>query len=651
MAVRIFHGTKARSPTSISHFDSTERKWIHSLALVGLAWLPDGRLGISTWDRDGAVYALGGWQNAAESVVVERIAEGLHEPLGLAVVDDELYVMQKQEITRLIDHDDDGWIDEYRTLANDWRATSNFHEFGFGLVSQDEYLYGGLSVCVMNGGKSCRDQTSDRGKIFRVLSPNRGTGILGEWIQNSERLGSFAERRAIRDRQPRGLVACKQADSNFEGRILRLARSRRPAGLWSGRTSDALASPERNRKLSDTAAFSDPWPLRRACLVWRCPSMAESNALSSKKSTATSKERPSTLRPGYERRSIVCSRRPAVVSSSDKSEVTATGANMERIGMDSSSLASQTKLPSSRSKSPRQRKASTSISVDPWLRIAEVSPDHFTIVQWFYIPSDVYGGPKYDITRALGFRSSSFQGTARGSRSRSNGLKAERIVYLKMDRRLRSEAGESLWVNEAWYTLTKRPSRIANRASSSPVLSENSLTPAEQAKGWRLLFDGKTFDGWKIYGAEDDTIEGWTIEDQAFKFIRDVSFAGLIWNHVSPFRTAAIDLMTKDRFENFELSIDWKISEGGNSGIFYFVPNEEASLPWTYGVEMQVLDDLRHSDGQLDRRRAGDLYDIKASTRSACETSRRMESCPHTSRERSHRAFPQRRPAARDRAW
>ncbi|MEE8165966.1 MAG: DUF1080 domain-containing protein, partial [Myxococcota bacterium] len=147
----------------------------------------------------------------------------------------------------------------------------------------------------------------------------------------------------------------------------------------------------------------------------------------------------------------------------------------------------------------------------------------------------------------------------------------------------------------------------------------NTLSAAERAAGWRLLFDGESFEGWKIYGAEDDAIEAWVIEGGAFKFTRDVSALGLIWNHINPFSTAAIDLMTRERFSDFELSIDWKISSGGNSGIFYLVPDEEASLAWTYGLEMQVLDDDRHSDGKIEMHRAGDLYDLKASTRRAAK--------------------------------
>jgi len=143
----------------------------------GLAWLPDGRLGVSTWDPDGAVFALAGWDGDPERIRIARIAEGLHEPLGLAVLDGAIYVMQKQEITRLLDHDGDDWIDEYRVVANDWSATSNFHEFGFGLVEHAGALHAALSACVLAGGKSCREQTPDRGSVIRVPIDPRSSSV------------------------------------------------------------------------------------------------------------------------------------------------------------------------------------------------------------------------------------------------------------------------------------------------------------------------------------------------------------------------------------------------------------------------------------------------------------------------------------------
>ena len=81
-------------------------------------FLPDGGLVVSTWDSIGSVYLLRGVENNnAEEVIVKQIASGLHEPLGLKIVDGKIFVLQKQELTELIDHNGDEIIDEYRNIC------------------------------------------------------------------------------------------------------------------------------------------------------------------------------------------------------------------------------------------------------------------------------------------------------------------------------------------------------------------------------------------------------------------------------------------------------------------------------------------------------------------------------------------------------
>jgi cytochrome c551/c552 len=583
----------------------------------GLAWLPDGRLGVSTWDRDGAVYAIEGWQDGRESVVVERIAEGLHEPLGLAVVDDEIYVMQKQEVTQLIDSNGDGWTDEYRTLSADWRVTSNFHEFGFGLVDQGEYLYGALSVCILNGGKSCREQTPDRGKVFRVSTTTGILEFLASGLRTPNGLGFSADGDLfVTDNQGDWLPASKlirispgafygwraPADEQDLGPSV-------PPTLWLPQ-NEVGNSPTQPLFLTHGpyqghVLFGDVFNggIKRAYLE-EVDGQLQGAAF----------HFTAGLRAPVNR--LLEAPGGGIVVGQVGSDGNWGEFGKDRHGIEFLRFSDETAFEPLRVTATVDGfdiHFSRAISAD-----LAVGPEHFSATQWFYIPSEVYGGPKYDLTSVT-------VSDVRLSRDRTvaslsiDGLEEGNVVYLEMDRRLRSEAGEPLWINEAWYTLTARPEpTVATEApeSSSPL---NTLTPAEEAEGWRLLFDGESFDGWKIYGGADDTIEGWTIEEGALKFTRDVSFAGLIWNHVNPLRRAALDLMTEDRFGDFELSIEWKISEGGNSGIFYLVPDEEAALSWTYGLEMQVLDDQRHSDGQLDRRRAGDLYDLKASVQRAAK--------------------------------
>lgn len=117
----------------------------------------------------------------------------------------------------------------------------------------------------------------------------------------------------------------------------------------------------------------------------------------------------------------------------------------------------------------------------------------------------------------------------------------------------------------------------------------NTLTQAERAAGWRLLFDGRTTDGWRGYHS-DSMPSGWTVVDSALTRVGEGS-----------------DIITKDQFGDFELSLEWMLGPGGNSGIMYRV-TEEYDYSYKSGPEMQVLDDAGHPDGQSRLTAAGSDY-------------------------------------------
>ena len=121
--------------------------------------------------------------------------------------------------------------------------------------------------------------------------------------------------------------------------------------------------------------------------------------------------------------------------------------------------------------------------------------------------------------------------------------------------------------------------------------SLNTLTPAERAEGWRLLFDGKTTTGWR--GWKMDTLpSGWRAVDGALTRVRK-----------------AADIITTDMFKDFELKLEWKIAKNGNSGIFYRASEDDDAIYWS-GPEMQVLDDAGHPDGQSRLTAAGSDYGL-----------------------------------------
>jgi hypothetical protein len=128
------------------------------------------------------------------------------------------------------------------------------------------------------------------------------------------------------------------------------------------------------------------------------------------------------------------------------------------------------------------------------------------------------------------------------------------------------------------------------------LASINGVSPAEKKAGWKPLFDGKTTAGWRGFKKQDFPKEIWKVADGCLKHI-----AG---NHSG----AGGDIITVAQFNDFEFSFEWKISEGGNSGVKYFV-TEERDGPIAH--EYQVLDDEKHPDGKIGlHRQTAAFYDV-----------------------------------------
>jgi len=135
-------------------------------------------------------------------------------------------------------------------------------------------------------------------------------------------------------------------------------------------------------------------------------------------------------------------------------------------------------------------------------------------------------------------------------------------------------------------------------------VAHNTLTDQEISEGWILLFDGETTEGWRGYNQPEFPAEGWVVEDGTMRCIgTGMGEAG----------GKGGDIIYDQKFHNFRLSLEWKISEGGNSGIFYLGQEIEGEPVWKSAPEMQILDNERHPDAMLGvdgNRKAGALYDL-----------------------------------------
>ena len=119
--------------------------------------------------------------------------------------------------------------------------------------------------------------------------------------------------------------------------------------------------------------------------------------------------------------------------------------------------------------------------------------------------------------------------------------------------------------------------------SSCASQEQNTLTPEEIADGWVLLFDGKTLDGWKDYNGTTLT-QPWHVVDGCIQAKGDGS-------------DASGYIVTDKEYENFELSWDWKLSKGGNSGMLYHVVERpQYAVPYVTGPEYQLIDEPNFPD-------------------------------------------------------
>lgn len=118
------------------------------------------------------------------------------------------------------------------------------------------------------------------------------------------------------------------------------------------------------------------------------------------------------------------------------------------------------------------------------------------------------------------------------------------------------------------------------------------------------MFDGKSTSGWHTYGKQQAGA-AWKVDNGA-----------LYLDAKNKTKETGGDLVTNEEFSNFHLKLEWKISKNGNSGIIFFVNEDLSKYPASYntGPEMQVLDNDGHADGKINKHRAGDLYDLIASS-------------------------------------
>ncbi|MYC98182.1 MAG: DUF1080 domain-containing protein [Gammaproteobacteria bacterium] len=154
----------------------------------------------------------------------------------------------------------------------------------------------------------------------------------------------------------------------------------------------------------------------------------------------------------------------------------------------------------------------------------------------------------------------------------------------------------------------QQTSRDSDMDAAAPghAAAPNTLTEAERAAGWRLLFDGETTEGWRGYNRESFPDTGWAVID-------GMLVVGA--TAVDPDIPVGGDIVTTESFSDFDLKFEFMLSEVANSGVLYRVIEEEGAEIWFNAPEYQVLDDTAYIEmGTMDMRThlTGDNYDLHA---------------------------------------
>jgi cytochrome c len=425
----------------------------------GMDFMPDGRMVVSTWDSLGSVFLLEGVTGKdTKAIKVKRIAYGLAEPLGLKVVDGEIYVLQKQELTRLVDTNKDDLIDEYQTVCNGWKVSANFHEFAFGLLYKDGYFYGTLATAINPGGASTKPQIPDRGKVVKISRKDGSFEFIASGLRTPNGIGYGVDNEIF--------IADNQGDWLPASKIIHLQ-----PGAWYGSRSVDFEGTEGKTE-------TQPVVWLQQDEVGNSPSQPAKLDVGPYKNQMIHGE---VTNGGIKRvfaEKVNGAYQGAVFHFTQGLEA---GVNRLTWGPDGALYVGGVGSTGNWSHSGKLhyglqkltfngktafemlavRAKSNGVEIEMTEPLKEgvgTQAADYNVMQWWYKPTADYGGPKLD-EEHLKIQSVTVSADRKKVFLQLAGMKPKHIVYLRLNRNtITSATGQNLWVTEAWYTMNSIPS-------------------------------------------------------------------------------------------------------------------------------------------------------------------------------------------------
>ncbi|MEU7904877.1 family 16 glycoside hydrolase [Actinoplanes sp. NPDC049118] len=431
--------------------------------VTGIAWRPDGKMVLSTWGGSdtlaGEVYLVENvtGETGPGSVTYRRLAGGLKEPMGVAVVDGMVYVSQKHELTELRDTNGDEVLDARRTVAV-WPFGGNFHEFAFGLLYRGGDFYLNLSVSINLGGATTDPQpvggrgtsivvNRRTGRVTTVAgglrTPNGiGWGPGGELYVTDNQGGWLPSSKLIKIEKGAFYQHFTNPDGPFDAEPVT-----RPV-LWlpqneianSPSTPVLLKSgPYRGQFLIGDVTYGG---LQRAYLE-----------------TVHGREQGAVFR---HTQGLEAGVNEVSIGPDGAVYVGGLGAdgNWGQEGKLRHGLQKLTPNGTDVFDMRTMRATATGFKIEYTKPLSDATvaklPTAYAVEQWRYVATPQYGGPKVD-RETLPVTAARVSADRRTVTLTIAGLRRDRVVHLRSPRPFSARDGETLWSTEAWYTLNEVP--------------------------------------------------------------------------------------------------------------------------------------------------------------------------------------------------
>lgn len=418
-----------------------------------LAFMPDGRLLVSTWDKIGGIYLIEGVEMGdSTQLSIKRIAAGLAEPLGMEVVDGDIYVLQKHELTKLVDRDGDDIIDSYEAVCNSWGVTDDFHEFAFGLLYKEDHFYATLSMAMRL--KANERQHPDRGRTLKI-SKTGEIEYLDYGLRTPNGIGEGVDGEIfVTDNQGQWLPANKlihvQKDA-YNGMAWGIPEgvtetpTMIPPAIW-------LPDAEIGNSPSEPILMKDG-PYKGQMLhgdVTNGGIKRDFLELINGSYQGSVFRFTQGLHAGVNR--LVWGPDGALYIG----EVGMVGGwswkerqyGLEKMIFNGRSTFEMLAI--------RAKPKGFEIEFTEPLQDRKWSAEDFSVQQWWYLPTASYGGPKKDLEYLYPAQISVSEDRTR-IYLELPGLKKEHLVYFLLSENITNNQGQSLWAGEAWYTLNQIP--------------------------------------------------------------------------------------------------------------------------------------------------------------------------------------------------